>query len=95
MLNVSGIENLTNLNHTSTKEKQNVNFSDVLTKAIRSVNEQQINYDTTLNRFMLKGDVNIHDLMIAGEKARLSLELSLQIRNKVIESYQEIMRMQV
>ncbi len=95
MLNVSGIGNLINKSYTGTKEKQNGSFGDILSDAVKSVNEQQKNYDTALNRYMLKGDVSIHDLMIAGEKARLSLELTLQIRNKVIEAYQEIMRMQV
>ena len=38
---------------------------------------------------------NIHDVMIAAEKANISLELVVEIRNKLLEAYQEMMRMQV
>ncbi|HBP88186.1 MAG TPA: flagellar hook-basal body complex protein FliE, partial [Nitrospiraceae bacterium] len=40
-------------------------------------------------------NVNIHQAVIAGEKAGLSFKLLMQVRNKVIDAYQEIMRMQV
>jgi flagellar hook-basal body complex protein FliE len=43
----------------------------------------------------LTDEVSLSDVIIAGEKARLSLELTLQLRNKAIEAYQEIMRMQI
>jgi flagellar hook-basal body complex protein FliE len=38
---------------------------------------------------------NIHETMIAAEKADLSLRLMVQVRNKIIEAYQEVMKMQV
>jgi flagellar hook-basal body complex protein FliE len=38
---------------------------------------------------------NIHDVVIAQEKASLSLQLALQVRNKAVEAYQEMMRMQI
>ena len=41
------------------------------------------------------GDVDVSELMVAMEKTSLSTELAVQIRNKVVESYQEIMRMQM
>ena len=95
MLNISKVESLVDKSYLKTEKKQKTSFRDILSDAIMSVNEQQRNYDTALHRFLLNEEVNVHDLMIAGEKARLSLELTLQIRNKVIEAYQEIMRMQV
>lgn len=50
----------------------------------------------TMNEQFLKGEpVDIHQLMIAAEKVNLGLELTVQVRNKMIESYQEIMRMQM
>jgi flagellar hook-basal body complex protein FliE len=95
VLNISKVESLVDKSYLKTGKKQKTSFRDILSDAIMSVNEQQRNYDTALHRFLLNEEVNVHDLMIAGEKARLSLELTLQIRNKVIEAYQEIMRMQV
>jgi flagellar hook-basal body complex protein FliE len=45
---------------------------------------------------MLAGeDISVHEVMIAAEKAKLSLDLAIQVRNKAIEAYQEIMRMQI
>jgi flagellar hook-basal body complex protein FliE len=40
-------------------------------------------------------DVNIHQAVIAGEKAGLSFQLLMKVRNKMIDAYQEVMRMQV
>jgi len=41
------------------------------------------------------GPVDLHDVMIAMEKADISLRLLVQVRNKALDAYQEIMRMQV
>ncbi|WP_018130240.1 flagellar hook-basal body complex protein FliE [Effusibacillus pohliae] len=38
---------------------------------------------------------DIHNVMIAGEKASLALQMTVQVRNKVVEAYQEVMRMQI
>jgi flagellar hook-basal body complex protein FliE len=77
------------------KEQGQKSFQDVLKEALESANTLQQNYDRALNELIQGNEINIHDVIIAGEKARLSLELTLQIRNKAIEAYQEIMRMQV
>ncbi len=45
--------------------------------------------------FISGGNTNPHDVMIAAEKADLTLNLTLEIRNKVIDAYNEIMRMQI
>ena len=44
---------------------------------------------------MLDGSVDVHDAMIALQRADMTLQLSIQIRNKLVQSYQEIMRMPV
>lgn len=70
-------------------------FSQFLSGAIADLNAQQAGVDK-LNTQFVKGEVSdVHQLMIASEKASLGLELTVQVRNKVIEAYQEIMRMQV
>ena len=51
--------------------------------------------DHALQQLALGETSNIHHVMIALEEARLSFELALQVRNKVLEAYQEVMRMQV
>jgi flagellar hook-basal body complex protein FliE len=44
---------------------------------------------------LLTGDIEFHDAMIIAEKANLAMQLTMTIRTKLLEAYQEIMRMQV
>lgn len=75
--------------------KQGAGFGDVLKKAVESVNAMQ-HEAGRLEEAVAKGEnVNIHQAVIAGQKAGLSFNLLMQVRNKMIDAYQEIMRMQV
>lgn len=47
------------------------------------------------NEAAIGGDVDLHDVMIAAEKASVAMQLTLQVRNKLVEAYQDVMRMQV
>ncbi|MBP1156012.1 MULTISPECIES: flagellar hook-basal body complex protein FliE [unclassified Paenibacillus] len=70
-------------------------FGKFLNDSMADLNAQQITVDK-LNNGFVKGEISdVHQLMIASQKASLGLELTVQVRNKVIEAYQEIMRMQV
>ena len=70
-------------------------FSELLKNAVESVNSLQ-HAAGRLEDAVAKGeDVSIHQAVIAGEKAGLSFRLLMQVRNKMIDSYQEVMRMQV
>lgn len=82
-------------NFTGQRSQGEKSFKDILENTLESANSHQKEYETLLNREILGEDVNLHSITIAGQKAKLSLELTLQIRNKAIEAYQEIMRMQV
>ncbi|WP_027090875.1 flagellar hook-basal body complex protein FliE [Cohnella thermotolerans] len=69
-------------------------FASFLKSALDSVASQEQNVHTLNDQFLI-GEADVNDVMIASSKAELSLELTSQIRNKVIEAYQEIMRMSV
>ncbi|MCZ8520059.1 MULTISPECIES: flagellar hook-basal body complex protein FliE [Paenibacillus] len=70
-------------------------FGKFLTTAIEDLNQGQAQVDK-LNASFIKGETtDVHQIMIASEKASLGLEMTVQVRNKIIEAYQEIMRMQV
>lgn len=70
-------------------------FGQWLNNAIARLEADERQLDE-LNKKVLAGDFSsIEQMLIAGEKAALHLELTVQIRNKVIEAYQEIMRMQI
>ncbi|HEY8528581.1 MAG TPA: flagellar hook-basal body complex protein FliE [Paenibacillaceae bacterium] len=69
-------------------------FADYLKKALDQVAaaEQQVH---RVNDLFIIGEADVNDVMLAAAKAELSLRLTAEIRNKVIEAYQEIMRMQL
>ncbi len=84
------------LNNTIDKKKDKTpSFSDTLEKYIESVNNDQIAAQDSITKF-LKGETkDVHSTIISIEKAEVSLQMMLQLRNKVIQGYQEIMRIQV
>lgn len=70
-------------------------FGELLQNAVEAVNSMQ-HEAGRLEDAVAKGEnVNIHQAVIAGEKAGLSFRLLMQVRNKMIEAYQDVMRMQV
>ena len=71
------------------------NFAQSLKEAIAGVNEQQNASDQATSKLINGGDIELHDVMIASQKASVSLELTMQVRNKAVEAYQEMMRMSV
>ncbi|MGE5620283.1 MAG: flagellar hook-basal body complex protein FliE [Sphingomonadaceae bacterium] len=70
-------------------------FGDALANAIKEVNAQQGRADDLAIQLALGKDVELHDAVLAMEEAQMSFQYALQIRNKLIEAYQEVMRMQV
>jgi flagellar hook-basal body complex protein FliE len=70
-------------------------FAETLETMIDNVNKTQIAADQAVEKLQTGESKNLHEVMIAMEKADISLRLAVQMRNKVIEAYQEIMRMQV
>lgn len=70
-------------------------FQASLKSAVREVNDLQSQADKLATK-MVTGDLDdVHQAMVAMQKASLALQFAVQVRNKVIEAYQEIMRMQV
>ena len=70
-------------------------FSNVLSNALQSVDNQEKAVQVLNEQFITGQISDVHTLMIASEKAQLGLQLTVQVRNKVIEAYQEIMRTQL
>ena len=77
------------------KEESNTSFSDLLQNFIKDVNNDLINAKNIEQDLSLGKIQNIQDAMYQIEKADISFRLLTEIRNKALESYQEIMRMQV
>ncbi len=77
------------------KEESKTSFSDLLQNFIKDVNDDLINAKNIEQDLSLGKIQNIQDAMYQIEKADISFRLLTEIRNKALESYQEIMRMQV
>jgi flagellar hook-basal body complex protein FliE len=73
----------------------NVNFSDVLKDALNKVNDKQIEAESAVQSLITGDAQDIHQVMLSTEEANLTLELATQIRNKFVEAYQEISRIQM
>lgn len=74
--------------------KDDKKFGNVFTDMIKNVNADQMNAMKMEQDFVEGKDVELHQVMIAGEKAKTSLELLTEIRNKAIDMYKELTRMQ-
>jgi flagellar hook-basal body complex protein FliE len=70
-------------------------FLDHLKDNISEVNEMQKTADTMAIDLASGKSQNIHETMLAATQAELSFNLMVQVRNKILEAYQEVMRMQV
>jgi flagellar hook-basal body complex protein FliE len=70
-------------------------FADTLSDAVEKVNEMSIAADVQMQKLATGETKNIPEVMIAAEKASIAFKLLTQVRNKMIDAYQEIMKMQV
>ncbi len=71
------------------------NLPQTLTEALQAVNRLQLQASQSGKDLALGKSPPIHRVIIESEEASLALQLTLQMRNKAIEAYQEIMRMQI
>lgn len=108
-MNNSGIDNVLSQLHTasitasgtkklpvSEEDNGTVNFSQKLKSAVDQVNNTQQTAGKLTREFVSgESDKNLHEVMISMQKANISFQTMIQTRNKLVESYQEIMRMQV
>jgi flagellar hook-basal body complex protein FliE len=75
----------------STAEGAGKFFSELVSK----VNDIQVQSDKSIQALASGENKNLHEVMIAVEKASISFQFMSQVRNKALEAYQEVMRMQV
>ncbi|MBC8001696.1 MAG: flagellar hook-basal body complex protein FliE [Opitutaceae bacterium] len=70
-------------------------FENVLGHLVGEVNDKQLAASQSVNGLLSGQNVSLHQAMISMEEASVSFQLMVEVRNKLLESYQELMRMQI
>ncbi len=95
-MKIDKINNLVGLSNVNKHEKiKDFSFKSFLTNSIEKINNAE-KVSNILNEQLATGKLeNIHDAMIATQKAEITLNLALELRGQVLDAYREIMRLQV
>lgn len=78
-----------------TDKKDDSSFGDMMVSFIKDVNGDQLTSNKMVQDFADGKEVELHEVMIAGERAKTSLDLLMEIRNKAIDMYKELTRIPV
>lgn len=74
---------------------EKIDFENIVSDQLRKVNDKQLEADR-MTMGMISGEIDdLHEVMVATEEARLSLELAVQLRNKCVEAFKELSNMQL
>lgn len=94
-MRINNISNSSGNVFVAKEKKTQSTFGEILKQSIDKVNEYQIESEKLDNLAVLGEVDNIHQVMIAAQKAEIALQFTLETKNKVIEAYKEIMRLQI
>lgn len=70
-------------------------FGEIFAEAVSRVEDFRINAEQTVERFLSGEQEEIHSVAMATQRAELAFDLFLQVKNKAVQAYQEVMRMQL
>ncbi len=91
---INSLEELQSLKESSASSQQETTpFQSILETAVNNVKQTQADYDNEVYKMATGNSDNLHDITIASSKASLSVDLLVQMRNKVLDAYNEIMQM--
>jgi len=100
MPTISGLTTVQNLpavnpGSSATPATSALDFSDLLNQAMSTLSSAESAAQGESLALLTGSSQNIHNVVLSAEKAEVALRLTLQVRNKVLDAYNEIMRMQV
>lgn len=96
-MEIEGLKNFT-IDSTSNDIKKNTgtnNLTSTFAELINNVNQAQKESEKAVRDFVEGNGVELHEVMIAGQKAKTALELLMEIRNKAVDMYKELTRISV
>lgn len=100
-LNLKQLENASSLQKNESKELDKTpgkildSFGQILQKQINETNKIQQESEKAQELFATGGNISLHEVMIKAEKAEMAMQLTLQLRNKLLAAYKEIQNMHV
>ena len=94
-IGTNSILNNLNISNTTEEKTNGTSFSNVLSDAISKVNDSEVNANNKIESLIKGEDVEMHDVMIAMQESVLSLQALIEVRNKTVEAYQEISKLQL
>ncbi|MBQ2871827.1 flagellar hook-basal body complex protein FliE [bacterium] len=71
------------------------NFGEGFADGIRSINQKELEAEHAVETLASGGDISVHEVMIAAEKANLSMQMGLQLRNKILAAYNELYNVKI
>ena len=90
------LENLKNFSSKETQDSKSYkDFLDTVKDSLKKVNDLQIKKEELIKEFAAGKNQNIHELMIAIQKASIAVKLTTAVRNKVLEAYKQMMNMPI
>ena len=81
--------------NSATGDAQGTSFLDTLKEKLDEVNNKQIDADNLTQKFVSGEETDVQKVMLATSEAKLSLDLAVQIRNKLVDAYDAFNRMQI
>lgn len=99
MESIQGLSQLSGITQPANTEsavtKSSNAFGDMLKDMVNNTNQAQINGDKAVENLQAGNAEHLHEIMISAEEAEISLKMLVQMRNKALTAYEEIMRMQI
>ena len=94
-IGTNSILNNLNISNTTEEKTNGTSFSNVLSDAISKVNDSEVNANNKIESLIKGEDVEMYEVMLAMQESVLSLQALIEVRNKTVEAYQEISKLQL
>jgi flagellar hook-basal body complex protein FliE len=88
-LQISSLDNVAQMPQAKTS------FASMIGEGVNNVNTNLQTAEASMNTFALDGNMPTHELMLTMEKAKFSLQVAVEVRNRLVEAYSELTRMQI
>ena len=94
-IGTNSILNNLNISNTTEEKTNGTSFSNVLSDAISKVKDSEVNANNKIESLIKGEDVEMHEVMLAMQESVLSLQALIEVRNKTVEAYQDISKLQL